>query len=86
MLAKGPGPCIIQLACSNKTTDSGWPGFPGATVEIGMAMKWPQQAWLVAGSTSESVKKERPQVTVSLKFFHLSIVSWRSVLFGSEEM
>lgn len=49
MLAKGPGPCIIQLACSNKTTDSGWPGFPGATVEIGMAMKWPQQAWLAAG-------------------------------------
>nr|XP_048307017.1 interferon regulatory factor 5 isoform X3 [Myodes glareolus] len=49
VLAKGPGPCIIQLACSNKTTDSGWPGFPGATVEIGMVMKWPQQAWLAAG-------------------------------------
>lgn len=30
--------------------------------------------------------KERPQVTVSLKFFDLSIVSRNSVMFGSEEV
>lgn len=70
-------------------------GFLGQLWRLTGQCSGPSRPGWLQGSTSESVKKELGQrvghqrearVTVSLKFLDLSIVSWRSVMFGSEEV